>query len=284
MKKLACLVVIGLLAPAAAYAGPSKEYLQLLAELRMLQEQNAQMQQLFGALQDSLKAVTTRLDDQTAATRKAMADQTLQLTNVGDTVRMLREKADDTNVRIAQVSQEVDALRQTIASMPPPQAPAPVTQPSPAGTDPGAAAPVTPSAPPPSTPAPPPGVSAQRMYDTSYDDFSAGRYDLAIRGFENFIQTFPRGQPAANAQFNIGAAYYNLSKWAEARDAFLKVTTNYPNEADVNAQAFFKLGQTYERLNQLDAAKKAYETVVQKYPTSFQATQASGALQRLNRR
>jgi TolA-binding protein len=37
-------------------------------------------------------------------------------------------------------------------------------------------------------------------------------------------------------------------------------------------------------LKQVDLAKKAYETVVQKYPNNFQATQASQALQRLNRR
>ncbi len=89
---------------------------------------------------------------------------------------------------------------------------------------------------------------------------------------------------AAPGQFNIPASYYNLNKWNEARDAFLLVTTQYPQDADNNAQAFFKLGQTYEQLKQIDNAKKAYETVVQKYPSSFQATQAAGALQRLTRK
>ena len=283
MKKTTLLLILGVLSAPPAWAGPSKEYLQMMAELRMLQDQNAQLQQLFGTLQDALKAVTSKLDDQSAASRKAMADQTLQLTNIGDTVRQLREKADDTNVRISQVAQEIDSMRQAIASQPPPVAPAPVA-PGTTGTDPTAVPPVTGTPPTSPAPAPPPGVSPQRMYDTSYDDFSAGRYELAIKGFENFIQTFPRmTQAAANAQFNIGASYYNQSKWAEARDAFLKVTTNYPNETDTNAQAYYKLGQTYERLNQVDAARKAYETVVQKYATSFQANQARQALQRINK-
>jgi tol-pal system protein YbgF len=268
-----------------ASAGPSKEYLQLMAEVRMLQEQNAQMQQLFGTLQDALKAVTTKLDEQAAASRKAMADQTLVITNIGDTVRVLREKADDTNVRITQVSQEIDTLRQAIATaqtaaaaaqqpQPQPTSPAPVGEP---GAPPAGAAPPAPGV--------PPTVSPNRMYDASMDDFTAGRYDLAVKGFETFIQTFPRmTQAAANAQFNIGAAYYNQSKWPEARDAFQKVTQTYPNEAEANAQAYFKLGQTYERLNQRDAAKKAYETVVQKYPTSFQKNLADQALARLGGR
>jgi tol-pal system protein YbgF len=123
------------------------------------------------------------------------------------------------------------------------------------------------------------------MFDSAYDDFTSNRYDTAVKGFELFIQTFPRLPQAAQAQFNIGASYYNMGNhWNEARDAFLLVTTQYPQDTDANAQAWFKLGQTYEQLKQLDTAKKAYETVVQKYSSSFQATQASQALDRMKRR
>jgi tol-pal system protein YbgF len=280
MKKTTCALLTGLVLSASpAWAGPNKEYLQLLAEMRMLEEQNSQLQQLFGSLQDALKAVSAKLDDQASTNRKAMADQTLAVNNIGDTVRVLREKADDTNVRIATVATEIQALRQAIASQPAPQA-APPTQMPLTGAGETAGAPPAPQ------PAPqvPIGVSPQRAFDSAFDDFSAGRYDTAIQGFQLFIQSFPRLPQAAQAQFNIGASYYNQSKWNEARDAFLLVTTQYPQDAETNASAYFKLGQTYEQLKQPDLAKKAYETVTQKYPTSFQATQASQALQRLNRR
>ena len=281
MKKTSLLMLTAVLLSASpAWAGPSKEYLQLLAEIRMLQEQNQQMQQLFGTLQDALKAFSTKLDEQAATSRKGMADQTLAVNNIGDTVRVLREKADDTNVRISTVAQEIQALRQAIASMPPPQAGVSV---QPTGTDPAVTP--QPAAPPPQSPTVPIGVSPQRMFDSAYDDFTSNRYDTAVKGFELFIQTFPRLPQAAQAQFNIGASYYNMGNhWNEARDAFLLVTTQYPQDADSNAQAWFKLGQTYEQLKQLDTAKKAYETVVKKYPASFQATQASQAISRMERR
>jgi tol-pal system protein YbgF len=283
MKKTSVTLLTGLLvlASAPAWAGPSKEYLQLMAEVRMLEEQNQQLQQLFGSLQDALKAVTAKLDDQSAANRKAMADQTLAVNNIGETVRVLREKADDTNVRLSTVGTEIQALRQVLASQP--QTPGAVqAQPSPSGVDtaaPGATA-AAPVAPPPV----PVGVSPQRMFDSAYSDFTSGRYDSAIAGFELFIKTFPQLPNAADAQFNIGASYYNQDKWSQARDAFMLVTQNYPQATDANASAYFKLGSTYEQLKQPDLAKKAYEAVVQKYPTSFQATQASNALQRLNRK
>ena len=271
------------LVPTAASAAANKEHLQLMAEIRMLQEQQQQLQGLLGALQDTLKTVTTKLDEQSAASRKAMADQTLATTNIGDNVRILREKTDETNVRISTMSQELESLRQTIASQPSPQA---VAVP-PAGSDPGTA-PVTgmaPSAPPMAPPAgAPSGMSPQRMYETSYDDYTAGRWDLAIQGFQGYIQAFPRTAQAGNAMFTIGMSYYNQNKWTEARDAFQKVITDYPQAQGTTVpDSYYKLGQTFERLNQIDAARKMYEAAVQKFPGPPSAL-SNQALQRLTRR
>ena len=268
------LLSVLVLSSSPASAAANKEHLQLMAEIRMLQEQSQQLQALLGSLQDTLKTVTTKIDEQSAATRKAMADQMLAVNNIGDNVRMLREKTDETNVRISTVSQEIDAMRQAIASQP---APAVV---NPAGIDP--LAPPT-SVPPPANP-PPSGVSPQRMFDASFQDYSSGRYDLAIDGFQGFIQAFPRLPQAADAQYNIGMSYFNQSKWAEARDAFQKTIQDYPQNTDRVADAYYKLGQTFEQLKQIDNARRAYETLVQRFPTAFTATSAKQALDRLNRK
>jgi tol-pal system protein YbgF len=129
-------------------------------------------------------------------------------------------------------------------------------------------------------------VSAQRTYESSFDDYTAGRYDLAIKGFEYFVATFPRAPQAPDAQYNIGQSYYQQSKYPEARVAYQKVVTDYAQIAQPStlADAYYKLGMTYERLNQIDAAKQTYQTVVQKYPTTSSATLANSALQRLNRK
>ena len=212
--------------PAAAAA--NKEHLQLMAEIRMLQEQNQQLQALLGTLQDTLKIVTTKIDEQSAATRKAMADQTLAVNNIGDNVRVAaREDGRDQRPDL-DVSQEIDALRQAIASQPAPQA-APAR---PAPVDPGRAR----APPPPPTPPRRSGVSPQRMFEASYDDYTAGRYDLAIQGFQGFIQAFPRLPQAADAQFNIGMSYFNQSKWTEARDAFQKMINDYPQSTGARAR------------------------------------------------
>src|SRR5438034_7806 len=257
------VLLFALVVPNVAGAAANKEHLQLMAEIRMLQEQQQQLQGLLGALQDTLKVVTTKLDDSAATSRKSMADQTLATTNIGDNVRILREKTDETNVRISTMSQELEALRQTIASQPAPQ---PVGAAPPlAGTEPALGSP-TPQ-PPPVAVAPPPGASPQRMYQTSLDDYMAGRHDLAIQGFEGFIQLYPKAPQAGAAMYNIGMSYFTLRKWPEAREAFLKVINDYAqSQGETVPDAYYKLGQVYEALNQVDNAKKAYEAAVQKFP------------------
>ena len=280
----AALLVLLAASASPASAAANKEHLQLMAEIRMLQEQQQQLQGLLGSLQDTLKTVATKIDDQSAAMRKGMADQTLATSNIGDNVRVLREKTDETNVRISTMGQELESLRQTIASQPPAQ---PVPVPAPTTTDPALAPPAgaqpsQPAAPPASVPQ---GMSPQRMYDTSYDDYQAGRYDLAIQGFQGFVQAFPKAPQSGSAMYNIGMSYYNLPvpKYAEARDAFLKVINDYPTaQGQTVPDAYFKLGQTYERLKQIDNAKKAYEAAIQKFPGNPSAL-SSQALQRLIR-
>ena len=101
-------------------------------------DQQAQLMQTLYGLGETLNVITTRLDEQSTVTRKAFADQKLLIDNVAETTRILREKADDTNVRLSNVSQELQALRQTIASMPPATAVVPSATGDPGTVDPNA--------------------------------------------------------------------------------------------------------------------------------------------------
>lgn len=257
--------------PGRASAAANKEHQQLMAEIRMLQEQQQQLQQMLGGLADTLKTITTRMDAQAGNVQKAFADQNLLVNNISETVRILREKADDTNVRLSTMTQELDALRQTIASQP---APAPAVPVAPGGEpapgEPGALPPTAPAAPAPTAPAPPLNISPQRMYDQAYADYTAGQFDLAIEGFQAFIRTFPNSPNADEAQLHIGNSLQAQSKYREALTAYQKVITDYP-QGDSLAPAYYKVGLTYERLNQPDLARKAFETVIKDYPTAVEA-------------
>jgi len=278
-------VVLSLIvAGASPAAAADKAHQQLMAEIRMLQEQQQQLQQMVGGLAETLKVVTSKIDDQSGANRKAFADQKLLIDNVVEGVRVLREKADDTNVRLSTVSQELEAVRQAVASgtSPTAAAAAPGQEPgAPPVTEPGAAPANPPTV---AVPTTPPGsaplISPQRMYDNAYSDYMAGQYEIAIQGFNAFIASFPRSDKADDAQLNIGNALYAAGKYAEAVDAFQKVIANYP-QGDSVPIAHYKMGLTYEALKQPDLARKAFETVVQKYPTAYEAILAKQRLEKV---
>jgi TolA-binding protein len=255
------VMTLAVAAVPARAAAADKQHQQLMAEIRMLQEQQQQLQQMLGTLGDTLKALNTRLDEQTAASRKAFADQTLQLNTIGDGVRVLREKVDDTNVRLASLTQEMDSVRQAVTlAIPPSAVTAPPAPPGGAGEPPGAG---TAPAPTPNTNPFPAGVSPQRMFDESQADYAGGRYELAIQGFQTYIAGFPRSPQAAEAQIYIGRSLVFLNKLPEALAEYQKVITNYPHQTASVATAYYTMGQVYERLNQLDQAKRAYENAVQ---------------------
>ena len=107
------LLLLGISLAAPAWAA-DKETLQMMADIRMLQEQTQQLQNLIGAVGEALKTVSGRLDQQTEVNRKAFADQKSTIDTLAADLRVVRERVDDSNVRIGSVSQEVEALRQSI--------------------------------------------------------------------------------------------------------------------------------------------------------------------------
>ncbi len=283
MKRLASAAAAALWLMAAsvpAHAAADKTHQQLMAEIRMLQEQQQQLQQMLGglaeSLADTLKTITAKIDDQSGATRKAFADQRLLIESVSETTRILREKADDTNVRLSSMTQELEAIRQTIASQPQPAAPVVP------GQEPPAVAPgdARPAAPP--SGGVPPGVSPGRMYDEAFNDYTRGDYDLAIEGFQTYIRMFPRTDRTDDAQLKIGDSLYAAKRFPDAVTAFQKVVSDYPQSDSVPA-AYYKLGLAYEALKQPDLARKAFETVIKNHQASNEAILAKQRLDVLNR-
>ena len=288
-------LVAGFVACAVSPASAQRRELQqMAADIRILQEQTQLLQNALSGLTDALKAVNQRIDEQTGVTRKTFADAKLQSETMGSDIRVVRERVDDTNVRITSLSQEVESLRDAIAAMP---VPAPVTDPALTGAagvpgaDPTAAgasplpgsgaAPAAP-VPTPATPAGPNAMSPGRLYDLAWADYTAGNYDLAVEGFASYVRSFPKSESADNAQYYIGESFFQRGKLAEAVEAFGRVISTYPR-SDVAGQARYKRGVCYERLNQLDRAREDYDAVIKTLGDSDAGRLAKQRLDALNR-
>jgi tol-pal system protein YbgF len=265
----------------ATPAAADREHQQIMADLRMLQEQTQQLQALMNDLGEALKAVNSRIEDQTSLERKAFADGKVQMDAISGDIRVVREKVDETNVRLGTITQELESIRQAI---PEPGAlpPAPVT--TDAGALPGATPGLMPPPQTPTTTAPQvnPGVQPQRLYDSSWGDYTAGNYSLAVQGFESYLRAFPRSPRAHEAQLYIGESLAWEKKDMDAVTAYDRVIANYPGSASVPT-AYYKRGLAFERLGEPARARESYEAVIKQFPESQQATLAKNRLESTNR-
>ncbi|HEX7086256.1 MAG TPA: tol-pal system protein YbgF [Vicinamibacterales bacterium] len=267
------LVAAVLLAGALPARAANREHEQILADIRMLQEQTQRLQLAIATLGEALKALTAKIDEQGAATRKGFADQKLATDTVASDLRILREKLDETNVRLTSLSQDVTGLREIIPQSYP-QPPVDPNAPLPDGADAG-------TAPPPPMPMGT-GTSPRRLYDMAFADYTAGQWSLAIQGFETYLKTYPKSDLADDAQYYIGESYSADSRFREALAAYQRVISDYP-QSDLLPEAWYEVGASYERLGQRDRAREAYERVVQQFPETDAARLARQRLDSLNR-
>ncbi|MCR4375077.1 MAG: tetratricopeptide repeat protein [Acidobacteria bacterium] len=282
-----CLWALVVAAPWAAPAAASaqnREHQQLFADLRMLQEQTQQLRLSVAALAESLTALTKRVDDQSGTTRKLFADQGLVISALTDSARVLREKLDATNVSLSKDSHELETMRQEltaqrqlltqiIALLTPPPATVPAAG---AVTDP-AAPPVT-AAPPPTVPPPP--QNPQRAFDSAFGDYARGDFEMAIRGFEYYVEKFPTSPDASKARFHIGESYYSKGSYKEAVAAYEQVITIHKG-TDWEPMALYKQGLAYEQLGQTERAKANWELVRRSFPDSSAFMLATQGLARI---
>jgi tol-pal system protein YbgF len=267
------------LAPATS-AAADREHQQIMADLRILQEQTLQLQALMTDLGEALKAVNSRIEDQTSLERKAFADGKVQMDNMSGDLRVVREKVDETNVRLGTITQELESLRQAIPE------PGAVPQ-MPVNTDAGAVPGGTPTGTPPPQATPTttqvnPGVQPQRLFDSSYGDYTAGNYVLAVQGFESFLGYFPKNTRAHEAQLYVAESLAWQKKDMDAVGAYDRVIANYPGSASAPT-AYYKRGMAFERLGEPARARESYEAVLKQFPDTQQAVLAKQRLEGLNR-
>ena len=277
MKRKVLFTLLGSIVLSLALSDPSTaqsdEERQIMADLRILQMQTQDLALMVATLTKALDDMALSVTDQAAVNRQSFADSRLLVDAVANNIRVLREKVDDTNVRISSFSQEIEALRVSI-----PRFPVTVDD-SEATESEGEQV----SAPSPEPPLPTnPGMSPQRLYDNAWADYSTGQWSLAIAGFDTYIKTFPRSDLTDDAQFYIGETHYNDGRFANAVIAYDEVIVSY-SEGDVVPEAQYKKGLALDRLGDTDQARETFQTVLDSFPDSRMAALALQALNRLNR-
>ncbi|MPY89793.1 MAG: tol-pal system protein YbgF [Luteitalea sp.] len=266
------LIVTSLLALTSVRADAAdREHQQIMAEIRMLQEQSQQLQLALSTLSDALKGLNTKIETQSETARRNAADQKLLVDNVADDVRVVREKVDDSAVRLNSLSQEVDALRQSVAARataPPSQqglTPIPIT--SPEGETPNPE--TDPAAPPyPETPTEPETTPDPETTETPSSETTPDT-PITIEPAEETAE-----EPASTAippgaspsrMFDSAFADYASGQWTLAIAGFDSFLRTFP-KSDLADNAQFLIGEAYSMDEKLTEAVDSYDKVIADYP------------------
>jgi len=224
-------------------------------QLADIQRQVLQIQKQSSS-KDEVAGIQTQAAEQGRNLLKAQADIQLELQSLSSLIEQLEGKLEDTNYRLAQLSQQIAATNQQIKGLHPGD-----TSPPGAATGPGG--PVSGSA----------TADPETLYRTSYNDYLRGNYDLAILGFRQYLESFASTDLADNASYWIGESYYRQKRFQDAIREFDNVVSQYPN-SDKVASALLRKGYAYLELGEQSKGVVQLQNVIRRYPKSDEANLA----------
>jgi len=123
-------------------------------------------------------------------------------------------------------------------------------------------------------------LAEQLAYQKVFDVLKEGRYDDAIGAFKQFLQRYPNGQFADNAQYWMAEANYVLRRFSNAIEAFDQVRKRYPDSSKI-PDAMLKMGYSYYELKKWQEARNILQELARRYPDSTAAKLAKNRLHRM---
>ncbi len=120
----------------------------------------------------------------------------------------------------------------------------------------------------------------RKAYDSGITAYRAGDYQGAIAAFDGIVKRFPRDPLAANAQYWIGDAWFNLRDFKAAAAAQQVLIANYPDNPKV-PDSLLNLGSAYAAQGDNPSARKTFEDLIARFPHTDAAEKAKVRLARL---
>lgn len=200
------------------------------AQLTDLQVQILELQKQ-GPTKEQVAAVQATLSAQNESFHLAHAEVRQELRALTDQIEHLEAKLEDTNFRLTQLAQQITATNQELQEVR------------------NAAEEARASVSPPPTSSQPGSSDPQALYDTAYNDYLQGNFDLAILGFRKYSETYPATDLADNAAYWIGECYYSQGKFQKAIDQFDIVLDRFQG-SDRVPSVMLKKGYAYLELGQ----------------------------------
>ena len=118
----------------------------------------------------------------------------------------------------------------------------------------------------------------QQAYQHALDILKSGRYEDAATAFREFIDAYPAGSYADNAQYWLGETYYVTRRYELAIEEYRRLISTYPNSQKLTG-ALLKIGYSHDELGNQSEAERVLIDLVERHPQSAAAGLARKRLQ-----
>jgi tol-pal system protein YbgF len=248
--------------------GVSKEMIQLQTQVQALQDQMTQMQQSFnermGVMKslmdqntDSMNKVAASIATLQASLEKQQGDSGAKVDQVSGQIQALNDSLDELKARLTKVSKQLEDMQASQQSVAANQAAQQAQQQALAQ-------------------APPPDV----LYNNALRDFNAGKNDLAVQEFTDYIKYYPNTDLAGNAYFYLADIEFRQANYQKAAKDYDQVLQHFPT-GNKAPSAQLKKGLSLIELGQKDDGVAELRHVIQRWPRSTEAQQARERLRKL---
>lgn len=238
------------------------------------------------------------------ASAKNVADMGASIDAVRNRVGQVQGKVEEHEQKLSALSSQINQLQERISKIRETPSSPPATAPSSEQKGEPSQKPSSQTAPPsqklPSTPEKPQETqkaqetqqkqeqaqqkvpTEKSMYEEALAAYNRKDYNVAEKGFQEFIKKYPDSPMADDATFWLGEISFTRGNLLKAIEYYQKVIDVYP-KGNKTPMAMYKQGKAWEKLGDSTAAKILYEKIIKKYPNSSEAKLAQQALDEISK-
>lgn len=224
-----------------------------IVKLEALLEQNLEAT---SKLNQAVAVIERSLNKQGDALAGPVSSTAAKVDAMSDQFAGLRDAVEESNSMITRLQREVDDIKTTLNTLPPPGA---MTM----GDD--------------GEPIDGGGAFGDAFFTNAVTDYQRGNYELAQAQFTDFLRYSGASSRAVEAQYYLGAIAYNQGDFENAVQQFDMTLEKYPVGL-VTADAQYKKAMALHKLGRIEDAGKEFQNVIDRFPNSTVAPNAQQML------
>ena len=118
-------------------------------------------------------------------------------------------------------------------------------------------------------------LQLEKLFEIAMSDFNAGRYELAVSGFRDFVKQFPEAPQTIDAEYWIAEAYYAKKEYDTAEKEYFEFVKKHPDGSKY-CVSLYKLGLTYEHQDKTKSRDMVWKNLLERCPSSPEAQVVKG--------